>query len=212
MRRFYNLPGILSLSDEEKELIRQQALEGDPVACYKLAEIHLHLHECEDYVASAPELLQKAVNRVHQRFPLIFAGFRPGFFKYTQVQSDSPPKVHPDPGCLITMTREEIAACAYRVYYRDNLIIIEGFHAVSDGYGIAASFSTLAAEYFRDVDKGLEIAVPKNYFPNDDATKEPIVSWRSYANLLYSNWLNYYVYQTTPYDFIHTEHIYKDEK
>ena len=60
MRRFYTLAGILSLSDEEKELIRQQALEGDPVACYKLAEIHLHLHECEDYVSSAQELLQKA--------------------------------------------------------------------------------------------------------------------------------------------------------
>lgn len=59
---------------------------------------------------------------------------------------------------------------------------------------------TLAAEYFRDVDKGLPIEVPKNYFPNDDATKDPIVSWRSYANLLYSNWLNYYVYQSTPYD------------
>lgn len=60
MRRFYNLAGILSLSDEEKELIRQQAMEGDPVACYKLAEIYLHLHECEDYVSSACELLQKA--------------------------------------------------------------------------------------------------------------------------------------------------------
>ena len=60
MRRFYTLAGILSLSEEEKELIQQQALEGDPVACYKLAEIHLHLHECEDYVASAHELLRKA--------------------------------------------------------------------------------------------------------------------------------------------------------
>ena len=60
MRKFYNLAGILSLSEEEKELIRQQALEGDPVACFKLAEIHLHLHECEDYVASAHELLKKA--------------------------------------------------------------------------------------------------------------------------------------------------------
>ncbi len=60
MRKFYTLAGILTLSEEEKELIRQQALEGDPVACYKLAEIHLHLHECEDYAASAHELLQKA--------------------------------------------------------------------------------------------------------------------------------------------------------
>ncbi len=47
MRKFYTLAGILSISEEEKESIRQQALEGDPVACYKLAEIYLHLHECE---------------------------------------------------------------------------------------------------------------------------------------------------------------------
>ena len=107
-----------------------------------------------------PELLQEAVNRVHRRLPMMFAGFRPGFFKYTQVQADQPPQVKPDPGCLITMSREEIARCAYRVYYRDNLIIIEGFHALSDGYGIVASFTTLAAEYLT-LRYGLEI--PRGY-------------------------------------------------
>lgn len=59
---------------------------------------------------------------------------------------------------------------------------------------------TLSEEYFRDLEKGLEIEVPHNYFPDDNPKKKPIVSWRSHANLLYSNWLNYYVYQTTPYD------------
>jgi homoserine O-succinyltransferase len=59
---------------------------------------------------------------------------------------------------------------------------------------------TLKKEYLRDKNLGLPINVPKNYFPNDDDTKEPIVSWRSHANLIYSNWLNYYVYQVTPYD------------
>ena len=59
---------------------------------------------------------------------------------------------------------------------------------------------TLKKEYLRDKDKGLDIAVPKNFFPNDDDTKEPLVRWRSCANLFYSNWLNYFVYQTTPYD------------
>ena len=58
----------------------------------------------------------------------------------------------------------------------------------------------LAREYFRDVDKGLPIDVPKHYFPNDDAGMEPIVRWRSSGQLFYTNWLNYYVYQTTPYD------------
>lgn len=59
---------------------------------------------------------------------------------------------------------------------------------------------TLKREYVRDKEAGLPIEVPQNYFPNDDDTKEPAVTWRSAANLLYSNWLNYFVYQTTPYD------------
>jgi len=59
---------------------------------------------------------------------------------------------------------------------------------------------TLKTEYFRDVNKGLDILAPMNYFPGDDTTKPPLVRWRSHANLLYSNWLNYHVYQETPYD------------
>ena len=59
---------------------------------------------------------------------------------------------------------------------------------------------TLKKEYLRDKNAGLPIDVPKHYFPNDDDTKNPVVRWRSCANLLYSNWLNYFVYQTTPYD------------
>ena len=59
---------------------------------------------------------------------------------------------------------------------------------------------TLKAEYDRDVAKGMNIAVPKNYFPGDDPAKEPLVTWRSHAHLLYSNWLNYCVYQETPFD------------
>ena len=59
---------------------------------------------------------------------------------------------------------------------------------------------TLKSEYERDKNAGLPIEIPKNYFPNDDDTKEPMVTWRSCANLLYSNWLNYFVYQTTPYN------------
>lgn len=58
---------------------------------------------------------------------------------------------------------------------------------------------TLSREYFRDVDKGLPIAVPENYFPNDDPSLEPPLTWRAHAMLLYSNWLND-VYQQTPYD------------
>ena len=59
---------------------------------------------------------------------------------------------------------------------------------------------TLKAEYDRDVNKGLPIHVPKNYYPKDDPSQMPNVRWRGHANLLFSNWLNYYVYQVTPYD------------
>ncbi len=59
---------------------------------------------------------------------------------------------------------------------------------------------TLDREYRRDKEAGLPIRVPENYYPHDDDTLPPMVSWRAHANLLYSNWLNYFVYQTTPYD------------
>ena len=52
----------------------------------------------------------------------------------------------------------------------------------------------------RDVRKGLPIALPKNYFPDDNPHRAPVVRWRGHSNLLFSNWLNYYVYQETPYD------------
>jgi homoserine O-succinyltransferase len=59
---------------------------------------------------------------------------------------------------------------------------------------------TLQSEYVRDLAKGLPIGVPRNYFPGDDPARTPEVRWRGHANLLFSNWLNYYVYQQTPYD------------
>ncbi len=59
---------------------------------------------------------------------------------------------------------------------------------------------TLDAEYWRDVDKGVGVAMPKHYYPNDKPDNAPLVRWRGHANLLFQNWLNYYVYQETPYD------------
>jgi homoserine O-succinyltransferase len=59
---------------------------------------------------------------------------------------------------------------------------------------------TLANEYFRDLKKNMNPQVPYHYFPNNDPSKDPPFMWRSHANLLFSNWLNYYVYQQTPYD------------
>ena len=61
---------------------------------------------------------------------------------------------------------------------------------------------TLEREYLRDKYQGLPIQVPKNYYPDDDDSQAPVVRWRGHGNLLYSNWLNYFVYQTTPYDIM----------
>ena len=61
---------------------------------------------------------------------------------------------------------------------------------------------TLEKEYLRDKAQGLPIHVPANYYPNDDDTQRPVVRWRGHAHLLFSNWLNYFVYQTTPYDIM----------
>src|SRR5450759_263597 len=64
---------------------------------------------------------------------------------------------------------------------------------------------TLKAEYDRDINLGLPIVIPRNYFHNDDPTEMPLVRWRGHANLLYVNWLNYYVYQETPYNLSELE-------
>ncbi len=116
-----------------------------------------------------PDLLQAAANRVYLRFPTIFAGFRPDFLKYTQMPANVPPHVAEDPGLLINMTKKEIAQCACRVYFSGKDIILEGFHALTDGYGMIAVLSTLAAEYLH-LAYGLQI--PAGY-PVFDLNEEP---------------------------------------
>lgn len=71
---------------------------------------------------------------------------------------------------------------------------------------------TLHNEYVRDRNKGLPIELPRNYYPDDDPDKKPMLQWRSHGNILYANWLNYYVYQQTPYEFINTNEIYANSR
>lgn len=66
---------------------------------------------------------------------------------------------------------------------------------------------TLDKEYKRDIVKGIDIALPENYYPNDDPDQKPLLRWRGAANAMYSNWINYYVYQETPFEFINTEAV-----
>lgn len=88
---------------------------------------------------------------------------------------------------------ESSEAGAYIIFTKGGRRIFVTGHAEYDA-------NTLRDEYFRDIERGLNPQIPKNYFPNDDPSRKPIVRWRSHANLLFSNWLNYFVYQITPYD------------
>ena len=96
-----------------------------------------------------PTALQQAMDRIYRRFPTIIAGFRRSLLSFRVTPAASAPRVLPDPGLLIPMTRREIETCAYRVFYSGRDISLEAFHALTDGYGAMASFTTLVAEYLR---------------------------------------------------------------
>lgn len=112
--------------------------------------------------------------------------------------------------------REDIEACPELRILADSREV--GPHIVSTENGRRIFIlghqeydkGTLAGEYFRDVNKGLEIDVPKNYFKNDDPEDEILFRWRGHASLLFSNWLNFYVYQATPYNLeeMNEEHAF----
>ncbi len=108
--------------------------------------------------------------------------------RHTEVRREDIEKV-PE----INILAESDEAGVYIVGSRDGRHIFVTGHSEYDPF-------TLKAEYDRDVNKGLPIHIPKNYYPNDDPTQTPNVRWRGHANLLYTNWLNYCVYQVTPYD------------
>ena len=97
------------------------------------------------------------------------------------------------PGLRIVASSED--AGVYAIMNKEGRQIFITGHSEYDA-------DTLQREYLRDKNLGLPIHVPQNYFPDDDDTRDPIVRWRSHANLLFSNWLNYFVYQTTPYDLM----------
>lgn len=105
-----------------------------------------------------------------------------------------------------TIDEADIAACSeLKILARSD---VAGVYAVSTDGGRQIFITghseydadTLKNEYLRDISEGKAIDLPKNYFPDNDPKKAPIVSWRGHSNLLYSNWLNYFVYQTTPFD------------
>ena len=131
-------------------------------------------------------------HRVERRFSMLMRGFDDTFMV--------PHSRH------TTVLREDIERCG-----RLKLLASSeqaGVYAVSTAGGRQIFITghseydacTLEAEYLRDKTAGLPIHMPENYYPNNDDTQPPMVTWRSHASLLYQNWLNYFVYQTTPYD------------
>ena len=94
----------------------------------------------------------------------------------------------------ITVLAESPEAGVFLAYAENGKKIFINGHPEYDRY-------TLENEYKRDLAKGLPIHMPRNYYPNDDATQRPNLQWRSHSNNLYTNWLNYYVYQATPYEW-----------
>ena len=124
----------------------------------------------------------------------LFRGFDDRFYaphsRHTEVLEEDIRKV---PGLEVLAVSEEAGVFAVKTEDSRQFFLLG--HLEYDR-------NTLAQEYWRDVDRGLDIQVPRHYFPNDDDTKTPPFTWRSNAHLLVSNWLNYYVYQQTPYDFL----------
>lgn len=131
-------------------------------------------------------------HRVERKSSILFRGFDDKFFvphsRHTTVRRED---VENEPALKILAASP--VAGLYAVSTENGKQVFITGHSEYDA-------DTLKKEYFRDKDAGLPIKVPYNYFPNDDETQEPIVRWRSHANLLYANWLNYIVYQTTPYE------------
>ena len=100
----------------------------------------------------------------------------------------------------VEILSESVEAGVYIVASRKRRLFFVTGHSEYDA-------GTLAAEYFRDKNKGLPIALPRHYFPADDPTLPPRNTWRGHAHLLFSNWLNYFVYQATPFDLKNMERI-----
>lgn len=131
-------------------------------------------------------------HKVNRRTAKLVRGFDNVFYaphsRNTEVRAEDIKKV-PE----LEILAESREAGVYIVFTKGGRQIFVMGHSEYDA-------NTLAEEYFRDLEKGLNPKIPKNYFQDDNPAKPPVVRWRSHASLLFSNWLNYFVYQITPYD------------
>ena len=156
------------------------------------AQAGLYYHFGVNKVKLPQKMFGVFKHKVDKKRSILFRGFDDEFMvphsRHTTVLREDIEKV---PELKILSSSKE--AGVYAVSTKNGKQIFITGHSEYDA-------DTLKNEYLRDKNAGLDIGVPKNYFPNDDDSKKPLVKWRAHANLLYSNWLNYFVYQTTPYD------------
>lgn len=110
--------------------------------------------------------------------------------RYTEVLAE---EIEQDPRLKIVAYSEKVGAFLIKS--------VDSKHIMMTGH-LEYDATTLADEYNRDIRKGIDIQVPDNYFPNDDPKQTPLNTWRAHTHLLFSNWLNYYVYQETPYEWV----------
>ena len=133
-------------------------------------------------------------HKADYKHAILLRGFDDEFWaphsRHTTIRRED---IEATPGLKILASSEE--AGGYIVMNKEGRQIFVTGHSEYDP-------DTLEREYLRDKYQGLPIQVPRNYYPNDDDSQPPIVRWRGHGNLLYSNWLNYFVYQTTPYDIM----------
>ncbi len=131
-------------------------------------------------------------HKVNRRTAKLVRGFDNEFYaphsRHTEVRKEDIKKVSE-----LEILSESDEAGVYIVFTKGGRRIFVTGHSEYDA-------DTLQKEYIRDMERGLNPEIPKNYFPGNNPNKKPIVRWRSHANLLFSNWLNYFVYQITPYD------------
>jgi homoserine O-succinyltransferase len=129
---------------------------------------------------------------VNTRLDPIFRGFDDVFHmphsRHTQVRRED---ILATPELAILAESAEAGVCVIKARGRRQFFVTGHMEYDAD---------TLAREYWRDKDRGLPVALPRNYFPENDPSRPPLVSWRAHASLFYSNWLNFYVYQETPFE------------
>ncbi len=157
------------------------------------AQAGLYYHYGIKKHAVSPKIFGVYKHHLSVEHEKLFRGFDDEFYvphsRHTEVRKEDIEKVE----ALTILSEAEGAAGVYAIANLEKRQFFITGHAEYDPL-------TLKGEYDRDIKAGMKIDIPQNYYPNNDPTKQPVVKWRSVANLLFVNWLNYYVYQETPYN------------